>query len=97
METYYQTLSTIHEIVKSEPSPHTYLCTPHQIILRQNIDWMAIERHLTMLAAEQLITIKQLDKMTICITPSGIAKAKSYQSFANNNPAFQEDNLNQVK
>jgi len=80
MEACYQTLLTIYEIVKPDPAPHTYLCTPHEIILRQTQDWSSIQKHLEILATEQLIVIKQLDKMAICITPSGIAKAKSLKN-----------------
>jgi predicted transcriptional regulator len=80
MEDCYQTLTTIFEIVKSDPAPQTYLCTPHEIILRQTQDWETIQKHLEMLAAEHLVTIKQLDKMAISITTSGIAKAKALKN-----------------
>ncbi|MCW3113738.1 MAG: hypothetical protein JWR18_2134 [Segetibacter sp.] len=94
METCYQTLSTIYEIVKSDPSPHTYLCTPHQIILRQAGDWLIIQKHLELLAAEKLITIKQLDKIAISITQEGIAKVKSAKNnFVNDNFTFQNEGL----
>lgn len=92
METCYQTLSTIYEIVKSDPSPHTYLCTPHQIILRQPGDWGTIQKHLELLAIEKLITIKQLDKIAISITPEGIAKVKSVKNkFVNVDFTFQNE------
>lgn len=80
MEACYQTLSTIYEIVKTDPAPQTYLCTPHELILRQTQDWNIIEKHLKALAAEQLVTIKQLDKMAICITEAGINKAKTLKN-----------------
>jgi endonuclease III-like uncharacterized protein len=89
MEGCNQTLSTIYEIVKSDPSPHTYLCTPHEIILRQTQDWSSIQKHLEVLAAEKLITIKHLDKIAISISPAGIAKAKALKNnFLNNNFSF---------
>ncbi|MDB5245959.1 MAG: hypothetical protein JWQ40_353 [Segetibacter sp.] len=89
MEACYQTLSTIYEIVKSDPSPHTYLCTPHEIILRQTQDWSLIQKHLEALAAEKLINIKQLDKIAISINPEGITKVKSLKNnFVNNNFSF---------
>ena len=92
MEACYETLSTIYEIVKSDPSPHTYLCTPHQLILRQTHDWLSIQSHLEVLAAEKLVTIKQLDKIAISITPAGIAKAKSGKNnFVNSNFSFQNE------
>ena len=92
MEACYQILSTIYEIVKSDPSPHTFLCSPHQIILRQSGDWLVIQKHLEVLAAEKLVTIKQLDKVAISITPAGIAKAKSLKNnFVNDNFTFQKE------
>ncbi len=93
MEAYYQTLSAIYDIVKSDPSPHTYLCTPQAIILRHTQDWASIQKHLEVLAFEQFITIKQLDKMVICITPDGITKAKSIKNnFINKNFSFSQEN-----
>src|SRR4051812_44299847 len=92
METRYETLSTIYDIVKSDPSPHTYLCSPHAIILRQTDNWDSIQKHLEALAAEQLITIKKLDKLLICITPAGIAKAKAIKNnFVNSNFSFSPE------
>ncbi len=94
MEACYTTLTAIYDIVKSDPSPHTYLCTPREIILRQTQDWSSIEQHLKILAAENLVTIKQLDKMVISINPSGIVKAKALKNnFINDNFQFpKEDN-----
>lgn len=89
MEGCNQTLSTIYEIVKSDPSPHTYLCTPHEIILRQTQDWSSIQKHLEALAEEKLITIKYLDKIVISINHAGIAKAKSFKNnFVTQNFSF---------
>lgn len=97
MEACYQTLSTIYDIVKSDTAPETYLCTPHQIILRQTIDWTIFQNHLNLLETEKLITVKQLDKMAICITAAGIAKAKSLRNnFVNTNFSFSnrdEENI----
>src|SRR3954451_5722715 len=92
MESHYQTLSVIYEIVKSDTSPHTFLCTPQAIILRHTLDWASIQKHLEILAGEQLITIKQLDKMVICITLAGMVKAKSIRNnFINKNFSFSQD------
>jgi hypothetical protein len=86
MNATYNTLSIIYDIVKTDPAPHTYLCTPHEIILRQTEDWTSIQKHLELLAAEQLIVIKQLDKIAICITQAGITKAKALKNnFINKN------------
>ncbi len=89
MEDCYHTLSAIYEIVKSDTAPHTYLCTPHEIILRHSQDWKEIERHLTVLTNEKLITVKQLDKIVISITHEGIVKAKSLKNnFVSSNFSF---------
>ena len=91
MEACYQILTTIYDIVKTDPAPETYLCTPHQIILRQTLDWTSFQKHLETLAADKLITIKQLDKMAVSITSAGIAKAKSLRNnFINNNFSFSK-------
>lgn len=92
MESCYQTLLTIYEIVKTDPSPHTYLCTPHEIILRQTQEWSLTQKHLEALAIEKLVTIRQLDKIAICITQAGITKAKSLRNnFVNNHFVLQQD------
>lgn len=77
MENEYQTLQTIFHIVKYDPHPETYLCSPREIILRQSQDWDIIQQHLQLLVNEELVVVKQLDKMAICITYKGIEKAKS--------------------
>jgi hypothetical protein len=97
MEAHYQTLSTIYDIVKSDSSPHTYLCTPQAIILRQTEDWASIQKHLEALVTEQLITMRQLDKLVICITHAGIAKAKALKNnFVNRNFSFSDQKLPDV-
>lgn len=93
MEDHYQTLSAIYDIVKSDPSPQTYLCTPHQIILRHTQDWQQIQKHLELLALEKLVSIRQLDKFSISITGAGMAKAKALKNnFVNNHFTFSNDN-----
>lgn len=93
MEPCYEILLTIYEIVKSDPAPSTYLCSPHEIILRQPLDWSAIQKQLETLEAEKYITIKHLDKIAISITSAGIAKSKSLKNnFINNNFSFSEEN-----
>lgn len=77
MEPRYQTLQTIYEIVRHDPQPHTYLCNPRDIILRQMLGWVSVQEHLDMLATEEFITMKQLDSLVICITPAGIDKVRS--------------------
>ena len=92
MDACYKTLSTIFDIVKADPAPHTYPVTPREIILRQTVDWTAIEQHLQSLESEKLVTLKQLDKLTITITPTGIAKAKALRNnFLNNSFSFSRE------
>ncbi len=80
MDNEYLTLQTIFNIVKNDPHPETYLCSPREIILRQFQDWETIQQHLHLLAKEDLVIVKQLDKIAICITVKGIEKAKSFES-----------------
>ncbi len=79
MENEYQTLQTIFDIVKHDAHPETYLCRPGEIILRQPHDWEIIQQHLQLLVSQELVIIKQLDKIAFCITHKGIEKAKSLQ------------------
>lgn len=74
----YITLQTIFNIVKNDPSPETYLCSAREIILRQLNEWDVIEHHLKILTEKGFIIVKQLDKIAICITASGIEKIKSH-------------------
>ena len=74
----YYTLQTIFNIVKNDPNPQTYLCSAREIILRQLNEWDTIQLHLKILTEKGFVIIKQLDKMAICITASGIEKIKSY-------------------
>ena len=78
MEPRYKTLSTIYDIVKDDPQPHTYLCRPREIILRQFLDWGVIQQHLNLLEEEHLVATRQLDTLTILITPAGIDKLHSF-------------------
>jgi len=97
MEPHYKTLSTIYDIVKSDSSPHTYLCTPQSIILRHTEDWTSIQKHLEILAAEHFVTIRQLDKLVICITQAGIIKAKAIRNnFVNPSFSFSEKKLSNL-
>ena len=74
----YYTLQTIFNIVKNDPNPETYLCSAREIILRQLNEWDIIQHHLKILAEKGFVIVKQLDKIAICITTSGIEKIKSY-------------------
>ena len=74
----YSTLQTIYNIVKNDTSPETYLCSAREIILRQVNDWDIIQQHLKILTEKGFVVVKQLDKIAICITASGIEKIKSY-------------------
>ncbi|MEP6948055.1 MAG: hypothetical protein ABI863_02215 [Ginsengibacter sp.] len=74
----YITLQTIFNIVKNDPNPETYLCSAREIILRQLNEWDTIQHHLKILADKGFVIVKQLDKIAICITASGIEKIKSH-------------------
>lgn len=73
----FTTLQTIYNIVKTDTNPETYLCSAREIILRQLIGWDIIERHLKILAEKEYVIIRQLDKIAISITSSGIEKIKA--------------------
>ncbi|RYG01800.1 MAG: hypothetical protein EOO02_11960 [Chitinophagaceae bacterium] len=77
MEQQYYTLQTIYNIVKDEAHPHMYLCNTREIIVRQLFGWDDLKTHLDLLAAEELILVRQLDSIAISITPAGLEKAKS--------------------
>ena len=62
MAPQYHTLQTIYDIVKNDPQPTTYPCNTRDIILRQVAGWGSIEK---------------LDRVVVCITPTGIETAES--------------------
>ena len=74
----YYTLQTIFNIVKNDPNPDTYLCSAREIILRQFNEWDVIQHHLKLLTERGLVVVKQLDKIAICITTTGIETIKSH-------------------
>jgi DNA-binding MarR family transcriptional regulator len=78
METRYQVLHTLYEIVKDKPDPQTYLCRPREIILRTFLDWSIIHQNLKILEEEKLITTKQLDTLVITITKQGMEMIKGW-------------------
>ena len=79
MEPKYRILETIYEIVKDKANPHTYQCTPRQIILRQLLDWDIILQHLNSLSEEGLVSIKKIENSVgILITADGTEKVKSF-------------------
>jgi DNA-binding transcriptional regulator YhcF (GntR family) len=80
MEDEYITLQTIFDIVKNDAHPQTYLCSAREIILRQFCGWDVIQRHLQLLAEKEFVVVKQLDKIAISITQSGIDRVKSASS-----------------
>ena len=85
----YITLQTIFNIVKNDPSPETYLCSAREIILRQLNEWDTIQHHLRILDDKGFVIVKQLDKIAICITTSGIEKIKSSAHCGKPIPGFQ--------
>lgn len=86
MDKRYVTLQTLYEIVKDEPHPEHYLCTPREMILHATFCWELIHKHLDLLAAEGLVTIlHQPETPYFHITARGITKAMtlSDQHFFN--------------
>ena len=77
MDPQYHTLQTIYDIVKDDPQPTTFPCNTRDIILRQAAGWSSIEKHLELLEMEKLIIIKKLDRVVVCITPSGLEAASA--------------------
>lgn len=77
MEQKYQTLQTIYEIVKDDAHPFSYPCNTREIIVRNMFGWDAIKQHLDTLATEELIVMKQLGSLAICITQAGLEKIKA--------------------
>jgi predicted transcriptional regulator len=84
----YNTLQTIFNIVKNDAHPQTYLCSAREIILRQLNEWDTIQHHLKILTEKGFVIVKQLDKIAICITDSGIEKIKSYSHSSEPMPGF---------
>ncbi|KAA9038461.1 hypothetical protein FW778_12920 [Ginsengibacter hankyongi] len=80
MEEEYLTLQTIFDIVKNDANPQTYLCSAREIILRQFNGWDVIQQHLQLLAEKEFVVVKQLDKIAISITQSGIDRVKAASS-----------------
>jgi hypothetical protein len=81
METKYRTLQTLYDIVKNKPNPHTYQCTPRQIILRLLLEWDVILQHLNSLAEEDLVSVQKIENSVgISITLQGIEKLKSFST-----------------
>ena len=86
MQDHYRTLHTIFEIVKNDPHPLNYLCSTREIILRHQGGWQ--QEHLDALAQEEMIVLKKMERIVICITQKGLDAAKAFyasqkQSHAN--------------
>lgn len=74
---HYQTLQTIYEIVKHDSRPHTYWCSPREIIVRQLLGWDIVEQHLHELVNEGLAECKNLGTYAYRMTLEGLEKARS--------------------
>ena len=79
METRYQTLQTLHELVKDTPNPTQYQCLPRQLILFLTFDWATIYSHLVALEKEGLVKIGYADTIQFSITQEGIEKVGSFE------------------
>jgi len=76
METRYATLKTVFELVKEEVSPTHYPCALNQVLVRQNEPWDVLLNHLQLLAAEELVQLRQVGTLQISITDKGIQVAE---------------------
>lgn len=79
METRYATLQTIFDLVKEEVSPTQYPCALNQVLVRQNHPWDVLLSHLQLLAAEELVQLRQLGTLQISITDKGMEVAEQWQ------------------
>ncbi|MBL0882933.1 MAG: hypothetical protein IBJ16_06255 [Chitinophagaceae bacterium] len=77
MENTYYTLQTLYRIVREEPHPEHYLCTPREMILHSTFGWDTIHKHLQALAQQGLVMLQQLDTPHCYITTRGIETVKS--------------------
>ena len=77
MENTYYTLQTLYRIVREEPHPEQYLCTPREMILHSTFGWDTIHKHLLALAQQGLVLLQQLDTPHCYITTQGIETIKS--------------------
>lgn len=82
METHYQTLRTLYEIVKQDTQPERYWCAPREIIVRQVLAWDQVESHLKQLADEAFIEGCYLGAYMVRITHAGMEKARSLSVIA---------------
>ncbi len=94
MENEYLTLQTIFQIVKNDANPVTYLCSPREIILRQSGDWETIREDLQKLESEDLVALKKLENIAVCITQKGIDKVRSIASSHRPSLSFSVTNRN---
>jgi len=88
MENTYYTLQTLYKIVREEPHPEQYLCTPREMILYSTFSWDTIHKHLLALAQQGLVMLQQLDTPHCYITTQGIETVKSSLMNDDNNEAI---------
>jgi hypothetical protein len=77
MQTQYQLLHTIYDIVKNDPQPEHYGCRPRELILRQLQEWSVIQQQLELLEKEELVVTEQQNTLVIRITTAGLEKVKA--------------------
>lgn len=81
MQSQYQLLHTIYEIVKNDPQPEHYGCRPRELILRQLQEWSVIQQQLELLEEEALVVTEQQNTLVIRITAAGLEKVKEGNSL----------------
>jgi len=71
MQSKYQTLQTIYELVKNDIHPTSSVIYPNEIIVRQNFPWDESVKHLDELRSENLINILHHSPAVVLITELG--------------------------
>jgi predicted transcriptional regulator len=77
MQSKYQTLQTIYELVKNDSHPTSRVVHPNEIIVRQNFPWDESVKHLEELRSENLINMMLQSPAVIFITELGFRYIRS--------------------
>ncbi|MBL0183017.1 MAG: hypothetical protein IPP96_12275 [Chitinophagaceae bacterium] len=84
MQSKYQTLQTIYELVKNDAHPTSSVIYPNEIIVRQNFPWDESVKHLDELRSEKLIDILHHSPALVLITELGFQYILSIISKSGN-------------
>jgi len=84
MQSKYQTLQTIYELVKNDAHPTSSVIYPNEIIVRQNFPWDESVKHLDELRSEKFINILHHSPAVVLITELGFQYILSVLSKSGN-------------